>query len=70
MSDCVEPKLFRIRCPYCGFEWWVKFGDGSRIVTCPSDEGGCNRKFAIEVNHKPIVTIFKLEVVAMLTMQD
>lgn len=55
-----------VKCPHCGLEQPVKMEITSTIlnrffVTCDLEEGGCDETFALEVNLKTHLTIWKLE---------
>lgn len=43
---------WKVKCPYCGFENEVEhdvFYKKSHLVTCDSEEGGCDRNFVADV---------------------
>ena len=65
MSLIIRPKL---KCPHCGNETATMLTIDSVImnhffIRCDLEDGGCDELYAIEVNIKPVVTVWKLQTV-------
>jgi len=59
----------RVTCPYCGFENELRLEEGSRVVDCYPEDGGCDRKFVATVKVSTSTRIFQIEGQAELESQ-
>ena len=62
--------LARVTCPYCGTEQSTLIDiagekENRGFVTCDWEEQGCEQVFAVEINLKPQVTVWKLEPISV-----
>lgn len=57
-----HPRKFRLKCPYCGFEEThiANNWNGTNIVYCSAEDGGCDRKFAYEYEIDWIATAYQI----------
>lgn len=53
----------KITCPYCKLDFHLKRSDlrGRELITCPSDDGGCDLDFVAKWTYTPQVETFKVE---------
>lgn len=44
--------IVTIACPHCNMAWaWTLKRWEKKVVTCPSDEGGCDKEFVAALVH-------------------
>ena len=65
MSLIIRPKL---KCPHCGTEIATMLTIDSVImnrffIRCDLEDGGCDELYAIEVDMRPALTVWKLQTV-------
>lgn len=52
----------KVVCPYCGFGNSFALPGGMHIVGCDCDEGGCDRRFVLDVPNVAPVQVRLLEI--------
>ena len=60
-----QPKgelLVVITCPHCGKAWsWTLDRWAKKVITCPSDEGGCDKDFVAALVHlEATINVYEL----------
>lgn len=49
-------------CPYCGFTQSREVDPSKpQLMTCDSDEGGCDKTFVVRASIRPTVDTYKIE---------
>ena len=44
--------LVVVPCPHCNMAWaWTLKRREKKVITCPSDEGGCDKDFVVQVEY-------------------
>ena len=56
----------RVKCPYCGFENVIKAKSVNNsyhpnVVTCDSEEGGCDRFFGVKITLSVITSVYEMQ---------
>lgn len=54
-------RVITLKCPYCEANVKHKLEGGTHLVWCLIDEGGCDRRFVVEVNYKVETKTLKIE---------
>lgn len=51
-------------CPYCGKSYtrYIEASDTPShfVFMCETEDGGCNRKFAVEYRARPVITVYEM----------
>ena len=63
-----RPNNIWLKCPYCGLVHPIAInpckGDITpQMVTCPSDNGGCDKVYAVKITLVPTIEVYRLEAV-------
>jgi len=61
-----RPNNIWLTCPYCAWRFATainpcKGETAPQMVRCPSDDGGCDKDFAVKVILTPTIQVYRLE---------